>query len=111
MNEQNVKTEGSFKIKTKPKLTEEQFAAKNKEPLIDIPSNITRVVIPNQEEDAVQESSAEKVDVDESTEDGPTMVEGTSESVIKEVTEESKKEEEKKVELVRLFPIVLIRLK
>ena len=94
MNEQNVKTEGSFKIKTKPKLTEEQFAAKNKEPLIDIPSNITRVVIPNQEEDAVQESSAEKVDVDESTEDGPTMVEGTSESVIKEVTEESKKEEE-----------------
>jgi hypothetical protein len=93
MNEQNVKTEGSFKIKTKPKLTEEQFAAKNKEPLIDIPSNVTRVVIPNQEEDAVQESSAEKVDVDESTEDGPTMVEGTSESVIKEVTEESKKEE------------------
>ena len=94
MNEQNVKTEGSFKIKTKPKLTEEQFAAKNKEPLIDIPSNITRVVIPNQEEDAVQESSAEKVDVDESTEDGPAMVEGTSESILKEVTEESKKEEE-----------------
>jgi hypothetical protein len=93
MNEQNVKTEGSFKIKTKPKLTEEQFAAKNKEPLIDIPSNVTRVVIPNQEEDAVQESSAEKVDVDESTEDGPAMVEGTSESILKEVTEESKKEE------------------
>ena len=93
MSEQNVKTEGSFKIKTKPKLTEEQFAAKNKEPLIDIPSNVTRVVIPNQEEDAVQESSTEKVDVDESTEDGPTMVGGTSDPVIKEVTEESKKEE------------------
>ena len=93
MNEQNVKTEGSFKIKTKPKLTDEQFAAKNKEPLIDVPSNVTRVVIPNQEADAVQEPSTEKVDVDESTEDGPTMVEGTSESVIKEVTEESKEKE------------------
>jgi hypothetical protein len=93
MNEQNVKTEGSFKIKTKPKLTEEQFAAKNKEPLIDIPSNVTRVVIPNQEEDAVQKPSAEKVDVDESTEDGPTMVEGTSEPTLKEVAEESKEKE------------------
>ena len=93
MNEQNVKTEGSFKIKTKPKLTDEQFAAKNKEPLIDVPSNVTRVVIPNQEADAVQEPSTEKVDVDESTEDGPTMVEGTSESILKEVTEESKEKE------------------
>ena len=93
MNEQNVKTEGSFKIKTKPKLTDEQFAAKNKEPLIDVPSNVTKVIIPNQEADAVQEPSTEKVDVDESTEDGPTMVEGTSESVIKEVTEESKEKE------------------
>jgi hypothetical protein len=93
MNEQNVKTEGSFKIKTKPKLTDEQFAAKNKEPLIDVPSNVTKVVIPNQEADAVQEPSTEKVDVDESTEDGPTMVEGTSESILKEVTEESKEKE------------------
>jgi hypothetical protein len=92
MSEQ-VKTEGSFKIQSKPKLTEEQIAAKNKEPLIDVPSNVTRVVIPKEEKDAVQKSSAEKVDVDEPTEDGPTMVEGTSESVIKEVTEESKKEE------------------
>ena len=92
MSEQ-VKTEGSFKIQSKPKLTEEQIAAKNKEPLIDVPSNVTRVVIPKEEKDAVQKPSAEKVDVDEPTEDGPTMVEGTSESVIKEVTEESKKEE------------------
>ena len=92
MSEQ-VKTEGSFKIKSKPKLTEEQIAAKNKEPLIDVPSNVTRVVIPKEEKDAVQKPSAEKVDVDESTEDGPAMVGGTSESVIKEITEESKKEE------------------
>ena len=86
MSEQ-VKTEGSFKIKSKPKLTEEQIAAKNKEPLIDVPSNVTRVVIPKEEKDAVQKPSAEKVDVDESTEDGPTMVEGTSEPVIKDITE------------------------
>ena len=92
MSEQ-VKTEGSFKIKSKPKLTEEQIAAKNKEPLIDVPSNVTRVVIPKEEKDAVQKPSAEKVDVDEPAEDGPTMVKGTSKSVIKEVTEESKKEE------------------
>ena len=93
MSEQNVKTEGSFKIKTKPKLTDEQFAAKNKEPLIDVPSNVTRIVIPKEETDAVQKPSAEKVDVDAPTEDGPTMVEGTSKPELTEITEESKKEE------------------
>ena len=92
MSEQ-VKTEGSFKIKSKPKLTEEQFAAKNKEPLIDVPSNVTRVVIPNQEADAVQEPSTEKMDVDEPAGDGPTMVEGTSEPELTEITEEVKEKE------------------
>ena len=92
MSEQ-VTTEGSFKIQSKPPLTEEQIAAKNKEPLIDVPSNVTRVVIPKEDKNAVQEPSTEKVDVDEPTEDGPTMVEGTSEPVIKEVTEESKEPE------------------
>ena len=91
MSEQ-VKTEGSFKIKSKPKLTEEQIGAQNKEPLVDIPSNMTRVVIPNQETDAVQEPSAEKVDVDESSEDGPTMVEGTSKPELTEITKEVKEE-------------------
>lgn len=87
------KTEGSFKIKSKPKLTEGQIAAKNKEPLINVPSNITRVVIPKEGIDAVQESSTEEVDVHESAGDGPTMVEGTTEPILKEVTEESKPEE------------------
>jgi len=91
MSEQ-VKTEGSFKMQSKPKLTEEQIGAQNKEPLVDIPSNMTRVVIPNKETDAVQESSAEKVDVDAPAEDGPTMVEGTSEPGPEEVTEEIKEE-------------------
>jgi acyl-CoA synthetase (NDP forming) len=61
MNEQ-TKTEGSFKIQSKPKLTDEQLAAKNREPLIDVPSNVTKVVIPKEEKDAVQEPSADGVD-------------------------------------------------
>ena len=60
MSEQNVKTEGSFKIKTKPKLTDEQFAAKNKEPLINVPSNVTKVIIPKEETNAVQEQETER---------------------------------------------------
>ena len=55
MSEQ-VKTEGSFKIQSKPKLTEEQIATKNKEPLINVPSNVTKVIIPKEETNAVQES-------------------------------------------------------
>jgi hypothetical protein len=43
------KTEGSFKIKSRPKLTDEQLAAKNKEPLIEVPSNVTKVVIPKKD--------------------------------------------------------------
>ena len=61
MNEQ-VKTEGSFKIQSKPKLTDEQLAAKNREPLIDVPSNVARVVIPKEKTDAVQEPSSGGVD-------------------------------------------------
>ena len=90
------KTEGSFKIQSKPKLTEEQIAARNKEPLVDVPSNVTRVVIPKEGIDAVQKPSTEKVDVDESAGDSPTMVGEVSEQVIKEVTEESKPKKEVK---------------
>ena len=93
MNEQ-TKTEGSFKIQSKPKLTDEQLAAKNKEPLIDVPSNVTRVVIPKEEKDAVQESSSDGVDENKQAEDVRKVGEGTSEPVIKEITEE---EEEKEI--------------
>ena len=89
MNEQ-VKTEGSFKIQSKPKLTDEQIAAKNREPLIEVPSNITRVVIPKEEKDAVQEPSTSGVDENKPTEDVQKVEEGTSEPVIKEITEETK---------------------
>jgi hypothetical protein len=55
------KTEGSFKIQTKPKLTAEQIAARNKEPLIDVPSNVTRVVIPK-EDTAAADPAPEEVE-------------------------------------------------
>ncbi len=87
MNEQ-VKTEGSFKIQSKPKLTDEQIAAKNREPLIEVPSNITRVVIPKEEKDAVQEPSTSGVDENKQAEDVQKVEEGTSEPIIKEITEE-----------------------
>ncbi len=56
-----VKTEASFKVQTKLKLTEEQIAARNKEPLIDVPSNVTRVVIPK-EDKVVADPALEKVE-------------------------------------------------
>ena len=76
------RTEGSFKIQTKPKLTAEQIAAKNKEPLVDVPSNVTRVVIPN-EEPAVADPAADAI-VDPPI-DPP--VDPPIESIIKEVTD------------------------
>ena len=99
MNEQ-VKTEGSFKIQSKPKLTDEQLAAKNREPLIDVPSNVTRVVIPKEEKDAVQESSSDGVDENKQAEDVQKVEEGTSEPVIKEITEEEEQQEIKAEEPV-----------
>ena len=93
MNEQ-TKTEGSFKIQSKPKLTDEQLAAKNKEPLIDVPSNVTRVVIPKEEKDANPEPSAGGMVNDERAEDIQKVEEGIPEPVIKEITEE---EEEKEI--------------
>ena len=93
MNE-HTKTEGSFKIQSKPKLTDEQIAAKNREPLIDVPSNVTRVVIPKEEKDANPEPSAGGMVNDERAEDIQKVEEGIPEPVIKEITEE---EEEKEI--------------
>tara|TARA_R110000796_G_scaffold107021_1_gene217671 strand:+ start:2314 stop:3441 length:1128 start_codon:yes stop_codon:yes gene_type:complete len=94
------KTEGSFKIKTKKKLTEQQIAAKNKEPLIDLPNNVTTIVIPKEGVEAIQKPSTDEVDVHEAPGDNPTMVEGTSEPIIKEITEESKPEEKIEIPVV-----------
>lgn len=98
MNEQ-VKTEGSFKIQSKPKLTDEQIAAKNKEPLIDVPSNVTRVVIPKEEKDANPEPSAGGMVDDERTENIQEVEEKIPEPVIKEITEEKEEQEEQQEEV------------
>ena len=89
----NKKTQGSFKIKSKPKLTEEQFAAKNKEPLIDIPSNVTRVVIPKEGEEATQEPAENVSNKEEPTKDSNEVIKEIPEPVIKEIIEESKPKE------------------
>ena len=68
-----VKTEGSFKIKSRPKLTDEQLAAKNKEPLIDVPSNVTKVVIPKEGAPA---------------ENPPLEEDGDGDGVIKEIVDD-----------------------
>ncbi len=104
MNEQ-TKTEGSFKIQSKPKLTDEQLAAKNREPLIDVPSNVTRVVIPKEEKDAVQKSSTDGVDDNKPAVDVQEVGEGTPEPVIKEITEEEKVEVKAEEPVVESQPI------
>ena len=91
MNEQ-TKTEGSFKIQSKPKLTDEQLAAKNREPLIDIPSNVTRVVIPKEEKSPAQEPDTDVVNNDEPAVDAQEVAEETHEPIIKEITDEQEVE-------------------
>ena len=75
------KTEGTFKIKSRPKLTEQQLAAKNKEPLIDVPSNITKVIIPKEDIAAVD-----------------PLLEGDGDGVIKEIVDNKPIEPAKQVE-------------
>ena len=75
------KTEGTFKIKSRPKLTEQQLAAKNKEPLIDVPSNVTKVVIPKEDIAAAD-----------------PLLEGEGNGVIKEIIDDKPIEPAKQVE-------------
>ena len=100
-----VKQEGEFKIKkrTPKKLTsvsDEPIKVNIKEPLVDLPPEVTKVVIPKQEEDAIQIGETKEVSVEEpsgnSTEVGESIQESneTTEgfSPIKEITEEQKQE-------------------
>ena len=100
------KTEGTFKIKSKKKLTDQELGAKNKEPLVDVPNNVTKIVIPKESQDAIQEPSAKEVDVHESSEDSKEVVQEVPKPVIKEITEESKKEEEIKPEPATRQPVL-----
>ena len=104
-----VKQEGDFKVKSKkPK----QLGNKNqeiqkvnlKEPLVELPPDVTKVVVPSEElkkeEDAIQIGETEKVDVGEQAGDSVKMDEQVSESSeaikefnpLSEVTEEEIKQ-------------------
>lgn len=101
MAEVQVKQEGEFKMKkpTKPKnLVQEQkivkVELKDQAPLDKPKEEVTKVVIPNEqktEENAVQESSTEKVDVSNQSGDGKEVGEGNTEGQV--TTQESQKEE------------------
>ena len=100
-----VKQEGEFKIKkrTPKKLTtpsNEPVKVNIKEPLIELPPEVTKVVIPKQEEDAIQIGETKKVSVEEPSGDSTKVGEPVQESnkdvegfsAIKEVTETEKVE-------------------
>ena len=96
-----VKQEGEFKIKkrTPKKLTpvsDEPIKVNIKEPLVDLPPEVTKVVIPKQEEeDAIQIGETKEVSVEEPSGDSTKVGEPVQESnqdaegfsAIKEVTE------------------------
>ena len=100
-----VKQEGEFKIKkrTPKKLTtpsNEPVKVNIKEPLVELPPEVTKVVIPKQEEDAIQIGETKEVSVEEPSGDSTKVGESVQESntdaegfsAIKEVTETEKVE-------------------
>ena len=101
------KTEGTFKIKSKKKLTDQELGAKNKEPLVNTPNNVTKVIIPKDPKDAVQTQETNVGDAIVKKQEDTKDSEGVAEEVrpaeekltspIQEITEESKKEERKEV--------------
>ena len=104
-----VKQEGEFKIKKKTpkKLTtpsDEPVKVNIKEPLVELPPEVTKVVIPK--EDAIQVGETKEVSVEEPSGDSTEVGEPVQESnetpegfsAIKEVTEEEVKEVEAQVE-------------
>ena len=100
-----VKQEGEFKIKKKtPKkltpVSDEPIKVNIKEPLVELPPDVTKVVIPKQEEDAIQIGETKKVSVEKQPGDSAAVGELVQESnedaegfsPIKEVTETEKVE-------------------
>jgi len=100
-----VKQEGEFKIKkrTPKKLTtpsNEPVKVNIKEPLIELPPEVTKVVIPKQEEDAIQIGETKEVSVEEPSGDSAKVGEPVQEPnkdvegfhPIKEITETEKVE-------------------
>ena len=100
-----VKQEGEFKIKKKTpkKLTTKDdgpIKVNIKEPLVELAPDVTKVIIPKQEDDAIQIGETEKVSVEESSGDSAKVGESVQESnedaegfsPIKEVTEQQVQE-------------------
>ena len=81
-----VKQEGEFKIKKKTpkkftKISDEPVKVNIKEPLVDLPPEVTKVVIPKQEEeDAIQIGETKKVSVEEPSGDSAEVGEPVQES-------------------------------
>jgi hypothetical protein len=80
-----VKQEGEFKIKKKtPKklvnVSEEPVKVNIKEPLVELEPDVKKVVIPKQEEDAIQIGETEKVSVEEPSGDSAKVGEPVQES-------------------------------
>ena len=80
-----VKQEGEFKLKKKtPKkltnVSEEPVKVNMKEPLIELEPDVKKVIIPKQEEDAIQIGEAEKVSVEEPSGDSAKVGESIQES-------------------------------
>ena len=108
-----VKQEGDFKLKTKKqtpkklnKTSKEQPVKVNlKEPLVELEPDVKKVVIPKQEEDAVQVAETKEVHVEEPSGDSTEVGEPVQESnettegfsPITEVTEEEVKKVEAEV--------------
>ena len=111
-----VKQEGDFKIKSKPtkpkqlgNKEQEVVKVNLKEPLVEVPSDVIKVTIPNEpikeKEDAIQIGETKEVPVEESSGDSTEMGEPVQKSdkdvegfsPIKEVTEEEVKKVTKEV--------------
>ena len=119
-----VKQEGEFKIKKKtPKkltpVSDEPIKVNIKEPLVELPPDVTKVVIPKQEEDAIQIGETKEVSVEEPSGDSTKVGEPVQESntdaegfsAIKEVTETEKVEAqvEKAIQEERIFGKAYLR--
>jgi hypothetical protein len=100
-----VKQEGEFKLKKKTpkkftKTSDEPVKVNIKEPLIELEPEVKKVIIPKQEEDAIQIGETEKVSVEEPSGDSAKVGEPVQESnettegfsPIKEVTEQQVQE-------------------
>ena len=112
-----VKQEGDFKVKSKPtkpkqlgNVDQEITKVNLKEPLIEIPNEVTKVTIPNEavkkEENAIQIGETKEVSVEEPSGDSTEMGEPVQESKettegfspIKEVTQEEVEKEKENIQ-------------